>query len=235
MTWEELQAAIATAKAAGDTTKVESLLMDYATGANTRIEGLNGEAAKHRKTAAERATELEKFAGIDPTKVKELQNQASQIEQDRLKQEGKFDEALKEAIAGKDTEITSLKTMLQDKDKSLETFTVDNAFLAGIDGRAVNNAQVLALARGNIKIEEGKPVVYEGDKVKLNKKGERVSLAEYGIEFLAENPHLAKGAGTPGSGSHNNNIDNGAGKTTIGAGEIGDNLEAVAKGDTVVQ
>lgn len=232
MNWEQLQAAIK--EAGDDAAKVSELYKQFAEGANTQITALNGEAGKYRKTAAERLTELEKFAGIDPAKVRELQNQASKVEQDRLKQEGKFDEALKEAIAGKDTEITSLKTMLQEKDKSLETFTIDNAFLSGIDGKAVNNAHVLALARGNIKIEDGKPVVYEGDKVKLNAKGERVSMSEYGVDFLAANPHLAKGSGG-GSGSHNNSDTDSDGKTIIGKGDIGSNLEAVAKGEAVVR
>jgi len=52
--------------------------------------------------------------------------------------------------------------------------------------------------------------------------------------YLQANPHQVSGSGG-GSGSHNNGDGNGGGKTVIGKGDIGDNLEAVAKGEAVVQ
>lgn len=233
MTWEEAQKKSQEAAAAGDHEKAAKILSDYALAANNKIEGLNGEAAKYRKTASERADLLSQFDGIDPANVREMQTKLAQYEQNKLKNEGKFDEALAEATKGFQKEIESLQNMIKGKDDMLSKVTIDNAFLSAIDGKAVNNEHVLALVRGNIKLENGVPVVYEGDSPKLNGKGERMSISEYGLDFLSKNPHLAKA--TPGgSGSQNGGSVNGDGKTVIDSSQIGDNIEAVAKGEVVV-
>ena len=185
----------------------------------TALTTANGEAANRRKTAGELRDQLATFEGIDPVKVKELQDKAASLEQDRLKQEGKFEEALGEALKGKDAEIETLKGMVQSKDGMLSNLTIDTAFLSAIDGQAINNEQVLSLVRANIKMEDGKPVVYDGEAPKLNTKGERMSVADYGLDFLAKNPHMAK-PGAPGSGSQGNNDQSNQGGNVITRAEF---------------
>lgn len=197
MTLEEMQAAL-------DTEKAKTLEL------GDKLTAANSEAASRRNTAKELKDQLALFGDIDPDQVKALQTKAAQLEQDRLKGEGKFEEALAEALKGKDSEIAQLKEMVQGKDASLSKLTIDNTFLGAIDGKAVNSDQVLALVRGNIKMEEGSPVVYENGAPKLNGKGDRMSVADYGLEFLATNPHLALPDGG-GSGSQGNNGNGGKG------------------------
>ena len=159
------------------------------------LDKANDEAAHHRKSKATLKEELAKFDGIDPVKYKETQGKIDALEQERLKGEGKFDEALLKATKLLQTEIEDLKGKLSGKDEALSTALIDNGIITAIDGKAINNGQVLSLIRGDIKFEDNKPVVMDGDKHKLNVKGERMSVAEHATSFLETNPHLAKAKG----------------------------------------
>ena len=52
-------------------------------------------------------------------------------------------------------------------------------------------------------MEDGEVVIYKDGKVRLNDKGDKLSIEEYGPLFLAENPKEAA-AGGSGSGSQGN-------------------------------
>lgn len=164
------------------------------------LDKANDEAAHHRKSKATLKEELAKFEGIDLVKYKETQGKINALEQERLKGEGKFDEALVKATNLLKGEIETLKGQLSGKDKALSTALIDNGIITAIDGKAIDNSQVLSLIRPDIKFEDNQPVVMDGDKHKLNAKGDRMSVAEHAMSFLETNPHLAKAKG-PGHGS----------------------------------
>ena len=236
MNWEELQAAIATARAAGDTEKIESLLMEYATGANTRIEGLNGEAAKNRHKANDNAAMLAKFDGIDVVDFERLKTAAAAQEQDKLKAAGKFDEIVVNMNKSFDERLAAANTNGADWKTKFEGLAVDKVLVdAAAKHNGIDPAEIAQLTRGRIKLgDNGVPVVLKvnGDP-DFDKAGNAQTIEGFIGGWLQDRPHHVKG--TPGgSGSHNNSDRGSGGKTNINAGEIGDNLEAVAKGDAVV-
>ena len=183
--------------------------IDLALENEKKITDLNDESGSHRKQRNEARDELKKFNGIDPAKYKEDQGKIDALEQERLKGEGKFDEALEKATKLLKGEIEDLKGQLSGKDTALSTALIDNGIITAIDGKAINNSQVLSLIRPDIKFEDNQPVVMDGEKHKLNAKGERMSVAEHATSFLDANPHLAnpKGGGHGSGGSGGGNKD----------------------------
>ncbi len=189
----------------------------------------NGESADRRKTANDLKAKLAAFDGIDIDKYKTDLEAIAKAEEDKLKAAGKFDEALEKGLAASKAEIVSLKELISGKDGKLSKVLIDNAVLSAIDGKAVNNEQVLALIRGNIKMDGDSPVVMNGDAPRVNDKGDHISVADYAVSFLADNAHLAKASGG-GSGSHGNNGGNpGEQKPTTSVGKIAEGLKAMNK------
>ena len=174
----------------------------------------NGESADRRKTANDLKSQLAAFDGIDVDKYNESIKTADKAEQDRLKQEGQFEEALTKGLASSKAEIESLKELISGKDSKLSKVLIDNAVLNAIDGKAVNNEQVLALIRGNIKMDGDSPVVMNGDAPRVDDKGNHISVSDYAVSFLADNAHLAKASGG-GSGSQGNNGNNNQGAKSV--------------------
>ncbi len=208
--------------------EIESLKVD---GEKTQsaLTKANGESADRRKTANDLKSQLAAFDGFDAEELKALKDKAAQLEQDKLKEAGKFEEALEKGLAASKAEIESLKGLISGKDGKLSKVLIDNAVLSAIDGKAVNNEQVLALIRGNIKMDGDSPIVMNGDAPRVNDKGNHISVADYAISFLADNAHLAKASGG-GSGSQGNNGGNqGEQKPTTSVGKIAEGLKAMNK------
>ena len=184
----------------------------------TALADANSESASRRKTAKELKDALAKFDGFNPDELKTLKEKAATAEQDRLKAEGKFDEALAEALKEKDNEIAGLKELISTKDTTISKHLIDNSVITAIDGKAINSAQVLSLIRGSIKMEGETPVVMDGDNPVLDKKtGEKVSVADFAMGFLEENPHLANPSGGGGGSQGNGNGDKGGADTVTRA------------------
>ena len=163
--------------------------IDAALEMESNLTKVNDEAATRRRKAGELKDQLAKFDGIDPEEAKGLMEKIATAEQDKLKSEGKYEEALAKGLKELSGDVETLKGLLKDKDGKLSTVLIDNTILSAIDGKAINPDQVMSLLRGNIKLEENAPVVMEGEAHKLNKAGERMSVAGYAQEFLANNPH----------------------------------------------
>ena len=167
------------------------------------LDKANDEAGHHRKSKKELKDQLAKFDGVDPEEFIKLKKHADDLEQERLKAEGKFDDALAAGLKEKDAEIESLKGLLGDSRTALSKQVIDNSVMVAIDGKAVNNEQVLSLIRGNIKMEGDTPVVMKGEAPMLNESGEKVTVSEYATTFLTQNPHLVNpGGGGAGSGGN---------------------------------
>lgn len=197
------------------------------TAANEKIEKVSGEAASYRKSKGELKAELEKFAGIDVDKYNDSVAAAAQAEQDRLKDAGKFEAALEKGLASYKAKDEQQAEMIQKQNKELSTMKLDNAFKLGMNGNAINEDHALIIARQNLKMEDGVPVVYDGDKPRLNSDGKAMTPTEYGELFLVENPQHAKPSGS-GSGSQGNNGNNNQGANSI-TRAVFDDMDAVAK------
>ena len=174
----------------------------------------NGESADRRKSAKELKDQLAKFDGIDIDKYNDSIAAADKAAQDNLVAKGEFDKALEKGLAAGKAEIESLKELISGKDGKLSKVLIDNAVLSAIDGKAVNNEQVLSLIRDNIKMDGDSPVVMNGEAPRVNEKGDHISVADYAVSFLADNAHLAKASG-PGSGSQGNSESGNQGAKSI--------------------
>lgn len=185
--------------------------IDAAIATEEALEKANSEAATRRKTASELKDKLALFGDLNPEEINSLKDKASKAEQARLKAEGNFEKALEEAMKGLTGENEKLQSLIKGRDATLEKLLIDNSILSAVDGKAVNGEQVMALIRSNIKLDGDSPVVMEGESHKLNPKGEKMSVAEYALDYLDKNPHLAKANGG-GSGSGGNNGGKAEGK-----------------------
>lgn len=180
--------------------------IDAALEVEKSLEKANDESKNRRLTANELKEQLAKFDGFDAEELKGIKEKAAKAEQDNLKAAGKFEEALAAGLKGKDTEIETLKGLLGKSNTALSKSLIDNSVITAIDGKAINNEQVLSLIRGNIKMEGEVPMVMDGEGHKLNTKGEKMSVAEYAQDFLQNNLHLVnpKGGGFDSKGNQNN-------------------------------
>ena len=237
MNWEQLQAALKEAKAAGDTDKVEQLLTDYAAGQNTKIEGLNGEAKNHRLKASERQAIIDKFGGLDPDAVQKLQSDAATAEENRLKQAGQFDELKANLTTQHTAALEASNKAGQGWKSKFEGLAIKQPVIeAGVAMNAVAPNEVAQLLNGRVKMnDEGVAVVYdEAGNPAFNKDdGKPETIKGLVTGFLQANPHHVK-AGSGGSGSSNGG-EGGGDKTVVSQSEISNNLEAVAKGEVTVQ
>ena len=183
-------------------------------GMGEKIELLNGEAKTHRLGKKKVSDELAKFEGIDLDEIKALKKKASDLEKERLKSEGKFEEALAEATKTLTAENEDLRTKLTDKDSLLSNALIDTAVLSAIDGKAINNDQLLSLIKPGIKMVDGVPIPMNGEVPAADDKGKKLSVAEFAIEFLNKNPHFVKADGG-GAGSGGNTGGNNKGEKTM--------------------
>lgn len=201
--------------------------IDAALKMEDKMTEVNAEAATRRKTVKELKEQLAEFDGVDPAKYKEAQKKMAKLEEDRLKADGNYAGALDEATKTLKAEVESLKGIIDTKGKALSTALIDTAVLTAIDGKAINNDQVLSLLRGNIKMDGEAPMVMNGDAPRLNTIGDKMSVAEYANDFLTQNTHLVNPKGG-GSGSGGNINTNKGGENQITRKEY-DGMDAVAQ------
>lgn len=190
---EQIDAALAMEKTASDN--------------GTKISELNSEARGYRKKASDATTELEKYSGVDLEELAALKEKS-------LKASGDFDtlkEDLQTRFAEKEKGYT---TQISSLSSQLEKVSIDkNLLSAATKGDAINPAQVAALLRGSVKLEEdGSISVMNGDKVVTDGNGENLSLDAYVEGWLKENLHMVKGKGG-GGGSGGNQGGEGDHKT----------------------
>ena len=236
MNWAQLQAALKVAKEAGDIGKVESLLTAYAEGQNTKIEGLNGEAGKYRHLASERGTALEKFAGLDVEEFNSLKTAKTQMEEERLKAAGQFDQLKEKLVTDHAAALQASNDAGSGWKKKFESEVIDKAFIASAaKHKAINPEEITQILRGQAVVQDDGSVIVKDatGKQLFNKDGKAQSIDGLVGGYLETNLHHV---GASGSGSGSSNSGEGGGdKTIISASDIGNNLEAVAKGDATVR
>jgi len=152
---------------------------------------------------------LEKFEGIDPVKVRELQEQQRKLEEGKLLTEGKAEEVFAARLAPvkKDfeTKLTAAEQRALAAERRLEGLLIDDAIRdaatkAGVRPTAVED--VLLRGRQAFKLVDGKAVPMSGDEVLYGKTGQPMSMDEWLAALTEKAPHLfeqSQGGGAQGA------------------------------------
>ena len=151
------------------------------------------------RVAREQRKVEKKLQGVDLDKAKQLLQEQEQLELERQKERGEFDNILKEKLGKKDQEIMSMKA-------KLERTLVDGTLLAAASSKnAVSPEQVSQLLRGSVKLSEhGDVEILDSNGTpRYNDKGDPLSVSELVSDFLTANPHFVR-ASQGGAGSMGN-------------------------------
>lgn len=151
------------------------------------------------RVAREQRKVEKKLQGVDLDKAKQLLQEQEQLELERQKERGEFDNILKEKLGKKDQEIMSMKA-------KLERTLVDGTLLAAASSNnAVSPEQVSQLLRGSVKLsEDGEVEILDSNGTpRYNDKGDPLSVNELVSDFLTANPHFVR-ASQGGAGSMGN-------------------------------
>lgn len=151
------------------------------------------------RVAREQRKVEKKLQGVDLDKAKQLLQEQEQLELERQKERGEFDNILKEKLGKKDQEIMSMKA-------KLEQTLVDGTLLAAASSKnAVSPEQVSQLLRGSVKLSEhGDVEILDSNGTpRYNDKGDPLSVSELVSDFLTANPHFVR-ASQGGAGSMGN-------------------------------
>lgn len=193
----------------------------------TALTKANGESADRRKTANELKTQLAAFDGIDIEAYKANMDIASKAEQDRLKQAGQFDEALSKGLKDLTDQNAAKDGIIATKDKALHDLLASEGLRNEFKGLVNNEEQALKLMLENVKVEDNKLVIMDGENVRLNDAGNPMSKSEYFTVWIASNPHFQV-AGGSGSGSQGNKGNNNTDAKTISRVDF-DAMDVVAR------
>jgi hypothetical protein len=169
----------------------------------TALTKANGEAADRRKTAKELKDKLAGFEGIDVEEIKTLKEKAAFLEQEKLKEAGKFEEALETALKDLKNQIATKDSLLSNKEQALHDLLASEGLRNEFKGKVNNEAQALKLMLENVKVEDNKLVILNGEDVRFNEAGNPMTKSEYFEAWIAENPHFQVPSGG-GSGSQGN-------------------------------
>ena len=149
-------------------------------------------ARERRKIYKELGTE---DLNIAKSALQEKQEKELEIK----KQRGEFDEIMKTQAEKSNSEISILKSQL-------EQIKITDSLLNSASKHKANVPdQVVKLLRSQVKLnDEGKvEILAENKQPRYNTKGELLSVDEYVQEFLTQNPHF-QSATPSGSGSQGN-------------------------------
>jgi len=204
--------------------------------AEDRIAALNGEAAKYRKTASERAEELKKYEGLDLDEVNRLKDDAAKIEEEKMKAAGRFDELKSNIEKDYSAKLTAAQEFGTGWQQKYESLAIDKALVdAAAKYNGIAPEEIAQLTRGQIKLgENGSPIILNPDGgPAIDEKGNALSIDAFVGSWLQAHPHHVRASGG-GAGSNNLTNQGNSGIRTISAEDIGKNLEAVAKGELKV-
>ncbi|HQU04307.1 MAG TPA: hypothetical protein PLT25_06270 [Acidocella sp.] len=179
-----------------------------------------------------------KFDGIDPEVARELAAKAAKDRDKKLIDAGKVEELLAERVGAMKTEYEtrlkaeeSAKTTLT---KQLEGLLIDNAIRdaaakSGVRATAIDD--VLLRGQRIFRLQDGKAVPMEGDKVIFGKNGDPMPIDEWVSGLTERAPHLFEPSQGGGSRNGTGNSNTGAGRVSRDdAASFLSNLDAIAKG-----
>ena len=150
-----------------------------------------------------------RFDGVDPDRFRELSEREQKQRDKKLIDAGKVDELVAERVAAlkadADKQIGTRDASLAALTKQLESLVVDNAIRdaaakASVRPTAVDD--VLLRGRQVFRLQDGKAVPMEGDKIAYGKDGEPMTIHEWVGGLSERAPHLfetSTGTGATGS------------------------------------
>jgi len=164
------------------------------------------------------------FAGIDLDKIEDMKKRLQQIDDKKMIEAGKIDELVAQKVermkADFEAQIAQMKTALEEKDKGLQSTTqrLSEVLIDGEITKAVTAAgvvrksameDILARGRKTWKLEDGKPVPKEGDRLLYGKDGKApLTFEEWAQALLTTAPFLFEASAGGGAGG---GADKGAG------------------------
>jgi hypothetical protein len=182
---------------------------------------------------------LKSFAGVDPEEYKKTKARIEELERSGVKDTGDFEIKMQEAVKAQVEPLhRQLAEMQQDKEKAtlalktrdLEASLRSVATKVGVAESAVDDF----VSRGaRVYNLDGKPV--KGDETIWSEKNpaEPMPMTEWAEKLAGEAPHLFKKNSGGGSGGERGG-GGAAGRIANDPISIGDNLEAIAKGEVKV-
>lgn len=208
--------------------------------------GLKNSLANARSERNSAKENLEKLAGVDPTRYQELVKQDQLVKEGKLIAEGKLDElvalrtdALRADLTGKLQSEQARAAKLQ---SDMDRLVIDNAVHAAASKLGVRKTamdDVLARARGTFKAKDGVAVAFNGENPVYAKDGVNLlGIDEWLTALPATASHLfeeSKGAAAPG-GNTKPSVPTGPGVIPRGdTNAFLANLDKIAKGQIKVQ
>jgi hypothetical protein len=165
-----------------------------------------------------------KFAGIDPEQVRQLNEQQRKIKDKELIDSGKIEELFAERIAPMkasfEKDLSAAKEHSTKLQSQLETLLIDGAIRdaaskAGVRATAVDD--VLLRGRQAFRLQDGKAVPMDGDKMLYGKGGDPMSVDEWVSGLADRAPHLFEPS--QGGGAANARANLAGGGKRIQAGD----------------
>lgn len=159
------------------------------------------------RVARERAKFEKKYSNVDVNLYNELVEQEEQRKQQELEKRGEYERLLKEQAEKFNSKIHSYES-------ELHSIKIDGTLMnEATNAKAINPQQVVALLKGNLKLNEagGVDVVDAEGKVRYDDNGKPIQVSTLMNEFLSANPHFqqagAHGSGTQGAVGKQQNVD----------------------------
>jgi len=164
----------------------------------------------------ERDALLKRFDGIDPDDVRSLRTATMKMEEEKRKLEeaaqlkaGEFEKVLAARLKEfQDKNLTPLQARAEAAEKRLAVVMIDDAVRdAALKRGVIPSAlpDVMARARGALRLVDGQVRVYDGENLVLGKDGVTPMISAEWVEALVSDaPHLFQanaGGGAAGSGS----------------------------------
>lgn len=175
------------------------------------ISRLNGEARQHRERAEAADLKLKTFEGIDPAKARDALGIVDKLDKKKLVDAGEIDKVRAEIEKGYQERITTVTAENEKLRGTNDTMVLTHSFTGSEFYKnkvRVPQDMFQATFGKHFKIEDGKPVAYDGNGQKIYSKSKMGELADFeeSLEILV-NGYAHKNdilKGNLGSGSGNN-------------------------------
>ncbi len=163
----------------------------------------------------------QRFAGINPDEVRALAEEKRRLEEQQRLKAGEVEQVIAARVQAVRGELeTKLHATVQERDSAtarLAEVLVDQAVLSEAGKRALRPAaaaDILARARGVVRLVDGSVRVLEGQTVRLGKDGVTpMTVAEYVDGLTAAAPHLFEGNAGSGAAGHGSGGAGGVGQS----------------------
>ncbi len=190
-------------------------------------EGAKAKIAEFRENNIKLQKELEamkkKFDGVDLNELQAMKKKLQDIEDKKMIEAGKIDELVNQKVERMrldyEEQIKQLKNAIDEREKNLQSTTqrlsevlIDSEITKAVNAVGVVRKEamrdILARGRQTWRLEDGKPVPKEGDRLLYGKDGkEPLTFDEWAQALIIQAPFLfetSSGGGASGGGSGGN-------------------------------